>query len=214
MLDGLDDVLEVNREANKIKLFACCASTHASIDAALSIRAAHSVQAHQIGQVTLFLHPRRIPHTDRPHLQEALSGKFSQQYLVARAFIDGEVGLRHFEGESHLDPTVLALMRRVEVRPAPDGMLPHAFASRIEMRLTDGTLLEGWGDRPDAGATGAEQMASPAIWSKFVDCARQAIPDEQVQAVMGALRRFDSFADIRDFTALLATGAPALEGMG
>lgn len=213
MLDGLDDVLEVNRETNKIKLFACCASTHASVDAALAIRAAHDLQVPQIDQVMLLLHPRRIPHTDRPRLQEALSGKFSQQYLVARAFIDGKVGLRHFEGNSHLEPSVLALMRRVEVRPAPDGALPHAFAARIEVRLTDGTLLEGSGDRPNAGVTGEEQMASPEFWSKFADCARHALSEEKVQAVMGALRRFDLFADICDFTSLLATGAPVARGL-
>lgn len=206
MLDGLEGGLEVNRETNKIKLLACCASTHASVDAALAVRAAHGLRAEQVGQVTLLLHPRRIPHTDRPQLPEALSGKFSQQYLVARALIDGDVGLRHFEGESHLDPAVLALMRRVVVRPAPDGMLPHAFAARIEVRLRDGTLLEGPGDRRNAGVTGEEQMVSPEFWSKFADCAGRALPGERVAAVMLALRRFDSFADIRDFTALLATG--------
>ncbi len=208
MLDGLDEGLEVNRETNKIKLFACCASTHASVDAALSVRAAHGLRAEQIDGVTLLLHPRRIPHTDRPRLQEALSGKFSQQYLVARAFLDGDVGLRHFEGEAHLDPAVLALMRCVEVRPAPDGMLPHAFAARIAVRLQDGTLLEGSGDRRNAGVTGAEQMASTEFWSKFADCAGRVLPAVSIQAVTDALHRFDSFADIRDFTSLLASAEP------
>ena len=206
MLDDVDDALEVNRETNKIKLFACCASTHASVDAALVIRAAHGIQAEKIDRVLLLLHPRRIPHTDRPQLQEALSGKFSQQYLVARAFVDGDVWLRHFEGEAHRDPKTLALMRRVQVRPAPDGVLPHAFAARIEVRLDDGTLLEGLGGRRNAGVTGEEQLNAPEFWSKFEDCARQALPAAKVRALMDALRRFDEFADIRDFTSLLSTG--------
>lgn len=211
ILDGLDNELEVNRETNKIKLFACCASTHAAIDAALALRAAHAIETQHIDRVTLVLHPRRIPHTDRPHLQEALSGKFSQQYLIARSLIDGAVTLRHFEGDAHLDSTVLALMRRVEVHPAPDGLLPHAFAAHIKIWLKDGRLLDGPGDRRNAGVTGEEQLESPAFWSKFKDCARHALSEEKIDAVMDAIRRIDEFDDIRKFTALLAS-APASAG--
>ena len=203
ILEGLDNQLEVNRETNKIKRFACCASTHGSVDAALALRRAHAFDIADIERITLTLDRRRIPHTDRPRLQEALSGKFSQQYLVARALLDGTVALRHFDGNAHEDPAVLALMRLIELEAAADGELPDPFAAKIRVRLRGGRMLEGPGERPNVGGTGEAQMASPAFWAKFDDCARQAFSDQQADEVAEALKRFDDFGSIRDFMRLL-----------
>ena len=49
-------------------------------------------------------HARRLPHTDNPDPRTPLAAKFSMQYAVARALVDGAVRLEHFEGDAHLDP--------------------------------------------------------------------------------------------------------------
>ena len=62
-------------------------------------------------------HPRALAHTDRPDPQTPLEAKFSVQYCVARAALDGKVVLGHFEGDAHRDPAVRDLVKRVRATP-------------------------------------------------------------------------------------------------
>ena len=64
-------------------------------------------------------HPRRLAHTDRPDPQTGLDAKFSVQYCLARALLDGRIVLEHFEGEAFRDPAARALMRRIHAAPFP-----------------------------------------------------------------------------------------------
>ena len=65
-------------------------------------------------------HPRRLAHTDRPDPQSGLDAKFSVQYCLARALLDGRIVLEHFEGEAFRDPAARALMRRIHAAPHPE----------------------------------------------------------------------------------------------
>ena len=46
--------------------------------------------------------------TDRIDPRSALDAKFSLQYVLSRAIVDGCVAIEHFEGEAHADPRVRA----------------------------------------------------------------------------------------------------------
>ncbi len=82
--------------------------------------------------------PNGCPTPTARSSQEALSGKFSAQYVVARALIDGRVGLADFEGDAHLDPDTVALMRRVQVVAAPPGGPDNSFAADVTVTMTSG----------------------------------------------------------------------------
>ena len=65
-------------------------------------------------------HPRRLAHTNRPTVRSALDAKFSVQYCLARALVDRQVVLSHFDDGAYLDPRVADVMARVEAAPHPD----------------------------------------------------------------------------------------------
>ena len=48
-------------------------------------------KADDIERVKSYTHAQRLPHTDRPQPKTALEAKFSVQYCVARAVLDGHV---------------------------------------------------------------------------------------------------------------------------
>lgn len=194
---GIDAVLEVNRQHNTIKSYPCCHSTHSSINAAMDIRLAHAPQGSDVDRVRVLVDPQRMPHTDRPHLQEALSGKFSLQYVVSRALVDGRVVLADFDGEAHLDPAVLEMMERVEVVGASPGELSNAFSSRVTVTTISGETFEAASD-PAGDPTGVGE-GGRLLWEKFRDCASHVLDPASASSVVAALGSFPEFGDVREF---------------
>lgn len=198
---GLDGDLEINTASNPIKAFPCCASTHAAIKSAIDIRAEHDLRDADVDTVHIVVDANRMPHTDRPVLQEALSGKFSLQYVVARALTEGKVVLEHFGGNAHRDRAVVDLMGRVSVSAAPPGGTPNSFGAVVTVTTKNGDTFVARADRPatdDEGIVGDP----PNLWEKFVDCAGRVLDPAEVAALRKGLERFPDFADVRDFTRL------------
>src|SRR5258705_8779052 len=84
----------------------CCGSTHPAADAMLHLRAAHHLEPGRVARIESWTHPRRLAHTNRPDPQSGLDGKFSIQYVLARALMHGIVSLEHFGDDAVRDPAV------------------------------------------------------------------------------------------------------------
>jgi len=101
------------------KLYPCCGSTHASIDAILSLRNQFNIDWKRTREIEIGVHPRRLPHVNRPRPKTGLEGKFSLQYTGAVALVDGEVRPDHFLKEAFDDQRVQSLLERVVVKELP-----------------------------------------------------------------------------------------------
>jgi len=198
--------LEINSGSNPIKAYPCCASTHAAITSALDIRRTHTVRGEDVKKVHVVVDKNRMPHTDRPHLQEALSGKFSLQYVVARALLEGRVTLEHFEGDAHLHPEVQTLMRRVQVSPAPPGGTANSFAADVTVVTVTGEEFYASADRAPT-EDGDIAVDPPKLWDKFADCAARVLAPTEVTALVAALQGFAECADVRDVMRLVEASA-------
>src|SRR3984893_2949404 len=88
--------LDIMAPGIAIKQYPCCGSTHPAIDAMLDLVRAHRLTPENVAHVVSWTHPRRLAHTHRPSLRSALDAKFSVQYCLARALVDGQVVLSHF----------------------------------------------------------------------------------------------------------------------
>ena len=208
----LDRTLEVNTGFNPIKVYPCCASTHSGVRAAQDLRSRHHLDAADVDTVRVIVDAKRMPHTDRPMLQEALSGKFSAQYVVARALIDGRVGLADFEEAAHLDPPTVALMRRVQVVAAPPGGPDNSFAADVTVTMTSGQTFHAVVDPArDSSLLGSETQ----LWDKFEDCASQLLSPDQVANLIRTLKTFPEQGDVRSLMAMVEMPAvPAGNGAG
>ena len=204
IIDRLEADLEINRNANPIKAFPCCASTHSAIKATLDIRREHGARAEDVETIQVIVDRNRMPHTDRPHLDEALSGKFSLQYVVARALKDGGVGLEHFEGNAHRDQTIVDLMRRVRVTAAPPSGVPNSFAADVTVGVRNGETYHTHADRTRNGKTAEPE----GLWEKFSNCAGRVLTPSSLEALIAALKAFPEFGDVRTLMRLTAV-APA-----
>ena len=198
--------LEVTGKTMGLKQFPCCGSTHPAIAMMLALRAEEGIRAGDVAAILVMPHRRRLPHTDNPNPQTPLQAKFSVQYAVARALLDGAVRIADFENDAHLDPRIQALLARTTAVPHPD-MADDAdaqFGAEVRVTLDDGRVLSRRIDDM-AGRGGDNPMSTDELWEKFNDCARRALPKQDILPLFERLETLEKIADVRDLTRLLAT---------
>jgi 2-methylcitrate dehydratase PrpD len=180
-----------------VKRFPACASTHQALDAVLELAEAHAIRAADVAAVecgVYYLAPHQLIY-DRA--ETGLQGKFSMPYCVAVALLDRAVGLAQFADERVRRPDVQALMPKVRMFVHPEQTsrecLPGRF-SEVTIALADGRRLvkrvEHAKGQPQNPLTDAE------LETKFRDCAARALPGEQVDGLVAAVRELEALPDV------------------
>lgn len=129
-----------------LKMFPSQFGTHFGITAALELRG-RIVDPARIRKVTLTA--PEMPYVNRPAPETGLSGKFSLQYTVAAALLDGAVTMRTFTDARAQAPDIRAMLAKVTVRT--DMEIPARFERmhvRLEAELVDGTHVATRCDGP------------------------------------------------------------------
>ena len=159
-----------------IKQYPCCGSTHPAIDALLLLLRAHDLQPAQVARLEAWIHERRLEHTNRPDPQSALEAKFSLQYCLARALLDRQVIIEHFEGDTYTEAAIRGLLPRIRVAPYTTAQFPadNHFGAEVRVTLGDGTVLTQKVDQP-FGRTSRNPLPPAQLKEKFVHCARRAL---------------------------------------
>lgn len=202
------DPLEVTRPTLGLKQFPCCGSTHPAVEMMLRLRREESITAADVERVDIMMHVRRLPHTDNPDPRTPLAAKFSVQYAVARALLDGALRLRDFEGEAFQAHDVRAIMRKTHARAHPDMPEDGAkqFGAEVRVTLRDGRVLSRRIDDL-IGRGGDNPLSAQELWEKFHDCATRALPEASALKLFERLRSLETVPDVSQLTALMRTGA-------
>ena len=197
--------LDIVEPGASYKLYPCCYSTHSPIEAALNLTREHGVfKADAIERVDSWTAAPRLAHTDRAQPTTGLEAKFSVQYCVARALLDGRVSLKHFDESALREPALQTVLARVHAAPHRDGQFEPGpgFAAEVKVTLKDGRAMSSRVIRP-LGRTSANPIPPEQLKAKFEDCAAGVLPVAQVSAVADALDRFETLLSVRDFMRLL-----------
>ncbi|HEY3314235.1 MAG TPA: MmgE/PrpD family protein [Bacillota bacterium] len=123
----------------RLKRFPACFSTHGAIQAAIESRPFLG-SLEEIADIECVVHPGCLDIAVNPAPRTGLEVKFSVQYCLALALLDGRVDLRSFEDGRALRAEVTTLAAKVRVIPEP------AFAPdrrcRLVIRLDHGGQVE------------------------------------------------------------------------
>jgi 2-methylcitrate dehydratase PrpD len=202
--------LEIVVPGASYKQYPCCYSTHSAIEAALDIVRQHGgpLDPAAIARVDSWTHATRLLHTDRPEPNSALEAKFSVQYCVARALVNGKVVLEHFEESAYGEPALRGLLTRVHAAPYTGKLYDAAdpFDAEVKVTLADGGSFTAHVDRP-LGRTSEVPIPAANLRAKFEDCAARALAPKAVAAVTRAIEAFEDVKSVREFTKLLEPGA-------
>lgn len=175
-ISHLGKPLEITSSGLVIKQYPCCGSIHSLIDGIIDIRQKEGIHPAQAEEIECRINPQRIPHINRPRVRSGLDGKFSLQYCVAAAFIDGRIGFIHFAEESIGRVGIQSLMDKIRI--TPDGNLGD-FASEINVRTADGRIFSRV--MPETKGSPALPLSESEVMQKFMDCAMKTMSSSQAE---------------------------------
>ena len=128
--------------------------------------------------------------------------KFSMEYCLAVAMIDGDCGMDQFSEERVAEGGVRALLERVSTTIDPaiayrNGVYPGTVTVRFKDGSSVARHAEEARGHPDLPLNLSE------LQLKFMSCARRAIPEKQASAAFAMLAELEKLSDIRRLTDLL-----------
>ncbi len=196
--------LDIIRPGIAIKQYPCCGSTHPAIDAAIEIAQNTSILPADIARVDIWIHARRLQHTNRPAPATGLDAKFSVQYVVARALLDGRVSLEHFENDAQQDARVNSLLPRIFAHAYDHSRFDPAnhFGGQVEVTLQDGRTVSASVNAP-LGRTSDNPLPEARLKTKFELCAARAIDAHASARAYAAIQGIEHLEDVRALTKLL-----------
>ena len=186
-----------------IKQYPCCGSTHPAIDCAISIALEHQIKSTDIKHVEVWIHERRLQHTNRPNPNSELDAKFSVQYVVARALLEACVSLQHFESHHYTDSLVRELMSKIDARPYDDKQFPaeNHFGGEVRVHLHSGATLTAKVDAP-LGRTSDNPLPTDRLNKKFELCANGIISTDAAKQACRMIENLEALDDMRVLTKL------------
>jgi 2-methylcitrate dehydratase PrpD len=194
---GLAEPFELESPGFGIKRYPCCYGTHRALDGLLSLVEQHGISAPDVEQIEISAPPGELEPLIHPRPRSGLEGKFSMQYTLSAALLDGGVGLSSFSDEMVNRPAIRALLPRIDVQPfvpgsaeSVEGMAGGAGHARVAVCLHDGRRFE----ERVRYARGAPEnpVSTPEVIAKFRDCAAGRLTEDQ------ANRAIDQVVGLRD----------------
>lgn len=172
-----------------LKFYPCCASTHRSVDAVLNMMAQHGFGAADVEGVVSRV-PLHVPHIlAYPRPATELQAKFSLQYCVAAALLDGGISLSTFAMDQVGRPEARELGSRVQMIPVQ----AQGEETEIEVSLRDGRRLH-WGNAEPKGHP-QNPLTRAEVEAKFRKCAA-FVPGSRADAALATLDRLEELSEI------------------
>lgn len=150
-------------ESVLFKFHAACYLTHATIDAALSLRQ-QGLDLPAVQAIDVEVPPGHLDVCAIPEPRTGLEGKFSLRFTTALALRDGTADRSRFTDAMARDPEIIALRDRVHVHTTSD--VGH-YAGRVTVRCIDGRIRHAEGDVGTPRWTGNPTEQGPALTQKF-----------------------------------------------
>jgi aconitate decarboxylase len=194
VLEGFGNPYRMEKPGVGFKKYPANYYTHRPIDAALELRA-RGVSAANLARLDVAYPP--LTYVLRPAPRTGLDGKFSVEYTMAVALLDGRVVIDTFSDQRRFSPDAEALLPRIHV--AVDEAIPVDFATTYvtaRAHLRDGRVVETRVDHPrgmwERPLTERERM------EKFHDCADRIIGSARAEALARLVQRLDALPDVSE----------------
>lgn len=195
--DAAGRALDILAEGLVFKQYPCCGGLHSLVDVALDLRR-DGLAAADVVDIECRVHPQKVAYLDRPAPAENLAAKFSIQYCVAVALLEGRVGLADFNDRIIFEPARRALMAKVRIVGREDFA---GFEAEAVVRTADGRTRSG--RTREARGSIRNPLSEAELLAKFIDCASVALPPAQARAAGEALLALEAEGDLARVTRLL-----------
>ena len=204
--DSLGNPYELTSSGIDIKRYPCCGGVLAAVDAAIAIRnkpgfSLNDIEAIECGQNSLG--PQILIYSNP---QNGLEAKFSIEYGVCRALIDGRLGLEELSDGKVREPVVQDLLRKTRafVHPELEKVKlseedrAQRFPAIVTVKLKGGNVL---GERVDnAKGRWDNPLTQEELFEKYRLYAGAYLERDRVEK---SLDLMDSLEDIENISELI-----------
>lgn len=184
---------------NCYKLHFCCGHTHTAIDAAIAI-ASEPRQA-SIASVDVETYGPGLEIVKERNPKTAFQARFSLNYCVAAALLEGQVGLDQFSADRFGTdgvriPAFADLMGRVRVSVANDltAKYPAAWPARIAVHYEDGSVARGAADFPRGNPE--NPVTTAELDAKFLALTAPILGEAGARRALDAVQSLESCPDV------------------
>ena len=186
-----------------IKKYPSCGANHRPLDAILQLMAEHNISYDDIDSVEVEVSPlitRIVIYSDP---QTGFQGKFSLEYNLAAAILDGVVGLKTFTDEKAKSPQMREALKKARVKVNPEWALDLGSPTPVTVTLRNGTRFTKQVDAP----RGSPQvpLIRDELIAKFEDCAEGSLASEEMQKVIELVENFESLDNLEELMGYLRT---------
>lgn len=192
--DALGERFEIVH--NTFKPFACGIVVHPAIDACVQLRA-RGVQAEQIEQIDLRVHPLVLELTGKKEPQDGLQAKFSVYHGCAAGLIHGAAGEAEFSDACVADPRMVALRSRI--RATVDTAVDRD-AVQLNALLKDGQRIEL--NVEHAVGSLHNPLGDAGLEAKFRALVAPVLGDAAERRITAQWRDLAALTDVRSFVPL------------
>ncbi|WP_114905843.1 MmgE/PrpD family protein [Ornithinimicrobium murale] len=176
-----------------VKKYPCCYNTHRTADATLDLRERDGIDPSAVRRVHVVLEPGGFDPLIHHRPRTGLEGKFSIEYVIAAALLDGEVNLESFTDEAVLRPEAQRLVETVTWEVAA---VPPVGPERWDQAFSVVTVETDAGEftfRTDIPRGDRRAPLSRAeLEAKFADCCNFSGSGWDARALMDELWRAES----------------------
>ena len=179
------------------KLYPSCGETHSTIDLVLDLAKQHNITPPDVESAEVAVHESTSSVAFYTEPKTGLQGKFSLEYCMARALLDGWASLEHFTDAKVNEPVVQELIKKMGRRI--DDSIPPIAGSSVTIRLTDGREFSQKADAPKGSPQSPPTYEE--LVSKYKDCAQLVLSPKDVER---SLQLMENLEELTDLTELMA----------
>jgi 2-methylcitrate dehydratase PrpD len=180
-----------------IKRYPACGGVLRAVDAALALRAEHAIAFDQVERIEVETHPDLLETVRFVAPTHGFQGKFSLDYCVAAAVLDGRVDLDSFTDAHAASPRMRQALAAVQVITRPEWGASW-FARRqnpVTIHLRDGRAVRKEVEHPRGSPR--NPMTRDELLEKYRGCASRALPFERVERAIALLEDVEKIDDVR-----------------
>lgn len=181
---------------NGHKPYACGVVLHPAIDALVGIGKQVEIDAPNVSQVELRVHPLVLSITGVVEPRTGLKSKFSIYHSAAVALRDGTAGVAQYTDSCAVDPEIVALRKKVVAHADASLNNDEAYARVVVGGQTYECHVE------HATGTTANPMSDDAIRSKFMANAAPVVGEPRAERICDWVRQLEKQPDMRELLAL------------
>jgi 2-methylcitrate dehydratase PrpD len=171
-----------------IKMYPCCSFTHSGIDAVSALHDAHDFEASDVETVRVSTAQGAADILHYDEAETPLEGKFSMQYIVGSALVDGTVTLETFTESAVAERERQAAAERVDFEVDPD-LSYSSHRTEVEIELTSGETLRHVQEHPSG--TEENPVSDAELREKFQQCVDYSPVDVDGDALYDAVSALD-----------------------